>query len=212
MPTLFEASHEESPKAKSAPKGSLREKATSLKAFASYALHPKGLHFETQEKEEEIILFLRQHLIFLIPWLVVGVFLCFVPVVFPFFLSAFPDYFSLSPSYVIVGTIFWYVAVFGFCLTKTIHWYFNIFIVTNERIVDIDFINLLHKEFSEAQVTRIQDISYNTKGLLGTMFNFGDVSIQTAGELPNFIFEGVPKPSEVVEIISDISDGKEVTL
>ncbi len=75
--------------------------------------------------------------------------------------------------------------------------------MTNERIVDIDFVNLLHKDIAETQLERVQDISYNTKGILATMFNFGDVTIQTAGEVPNFIFERVPKPSEVVDIISD---------
>ena len=103
----------------------------------------------------------------------------------------------------VVGTVFWYVLTFGFILSKLLFWFFNIFIVTNERIVDIDFVNLLHKNISETQLERVQDISYKTSGILATMFNFGDVTIQTAGEMPNFIFERVPKPSEVVDIISD---------
>jgi len=49
----------------------------------------------------------------------------------------------------------------------------------------------------------VQDISYNQKGIFGTIFNYGNVTIQTAGEIPNFEFEIVPKPNEVVDIVGD---------
>jgi len=175
-----------------------------MNLFTAFAKTPKQLRFETQEKQEVIILFLRQHLIVLIPWLVVGVVLFLAPtILFPIIHSFVSKTWTIPVGYVIVGTVFWYVLSFGFILSKFLFWFFNIFIVTNERIVDIDFVNLLHKDISETQLERVQDISYKTSGILATMFNFGDVTIQTAGEMPNFMFERVPRPSEVVDIISD---------
>ncbi|MFZ2025530.1 MAG: PH domain-containing protein [Microgenomates group bacterium] len=175
-----------------------------MNLLTAFAKTPKHLRFETQEKQEVIILFLRQHLIVLVPWLIIGVILFFTPtILFPVLYRFFSQSWSIPTGYMIVGTVFWYVLAFGFVLSKFLFWFFNIFIVTNERIVDIDFVNLLHKDISETQLERVQDISYKTSGILATMFNFGDVTIQTAGEMPNFMFERVPKPSEVVDIISD---------
>jgi len=175
-----------------------------MNLLTAFARSPQHLHFETQEKQEVIILFLRQHLIMLIPWLVIGVVLFLVPtILFPIAHAFLSKSWTIPVGYTIVGTVFWYVLSFGFVLSKLLFWFFNIFIVTNERIIDIDFINLLHKDIAETQLERVQDISYKTSGILATMFNFGDVTIQTAGELPNFIFERVPKPSEVVDVISD---------
>ena len=175
-----------------------------MNLLTSFARTPKSLRFETQEKQEVIVLFLRQHLIVLLPWLVVGFILLFTPtILFPVLYRFLSQSWTIPAGYMIVGTVFWYVLTFGFILSKLLFWFFNIFIVTNERIVDIDFVNLLHKNISETQLERVQDISYKTSGILATMFNFGDVTIQTAGEMPNFIFERVPKPSEVVDIISD---------
>lgn len=59
----------------------------------------------------------------------------------------------------------------------------------------------LYKHFAEAELNKIQDISYTASGLLPTIFNFGNVTIQTAGEKPTLEFELVPHPERVVETI-----------
>jgi hypothetical protein len=50
----------------------------------------------------------------------------------------------------------------------------------------------------------VQDLTYKTSGVLAVVFNFGNVAIQTAGQLPNFEFELVPSPERVVRIIGDL--------
>jgi hypothetical protein len=207
MPTLFEAPPRSTPK-KSVRIVEEKKESLPMHVLSTFAYKPKGVHFETQEEGEEVLLFLRQHIILLLPWLVISLALLIIPTIgIPAIIRFLPKPLMIPNGYLIVGTMFWYLAVFGFFLTKIIHWFFNIFIVTNERIVDIDFVNLLYKEFSEAKVTRIQDMSYQTKGILATFFNFGDVLIQTAGEVPNFVFESVPRPAYVVDTISDLIKG-----
>ena len=202
MPVLFEETHN-SPKIPSQKK---RGEESSSASLMTYAFHPKGIKFETQTEEEEIILFLRQHIIVLVPQIFFLVFLMFSPVVlFPFMIRFFSSsLFSVPSGYIVVGTVFWYIVTFGYGLTQFLHWFFNIFIVSNKRVIDIEFVNLLYKEFSEAQIERIQDISYHSHGIMATFFNYGDVTIQTAGEQENFIFESVPRPSEVVKVISGL--------
>jgi len=177
--------------------------------LTAYINHPKDIRFETQKQNEEVILFLRQHIIVLIPQLVLAFVIFFVPLIFfPLLTQFLQSPIEIPSGYIIIGTIFWYVAIFGYLLTVFIHWHFNIFIVTNQRIIDIDFLYLLYKKFAETRIAQVQDISFRTGGIMATMFNYGDVLIQTASELPNFVFEKVPKPGEVVHVISELTERK----
>ena len=172
-----------------------------------FAVNPDGVKFETQESEEKVILFLRQHLIVFVPAvLILTLLLMAPPILFPLLLSALGNLpIQLPAGYALVGGIFWYLATFGFALVSFLRWFFNIYIVTNERVVDIDFKFLLYKEFSEAKLSKIQDLTYKSGGVFAAFFNFGDVYVQTAGELPNFEFGSVPKPERVVETIAEVS-------
>lgn len=202
MPTVFE----DGPKEKrQAPKPSVFER-TIMTPLTSFAVSPEGIKFETQEKEETVVLFLRQHLVVMIgPTLLVLVLAIAPLILFPFFYQYLTLPVVVPPAYFVVGTAFWYVVTFGFALMSFLRWFFNIYIVTDKRIVDIDFIHLLYKEFSEARLDRIQDISYKSSGIFSVFFDYGDAYVQTAGgDLPNIEFLAVPKPAKVVETISEL--------
>jgi hypothetical protein len=44
------------------------------------------------------------------------------------------------------------------------------------------------------------------------MFNFGDVRCQTAGEVPNFVLDGIPDPSGVMAIVDASRDAARKSL
>lgn len=175
--------------------------------LTSFAVNPDGIRFETQEAEETVILFLRQHIIVNLPWVLFAIILILSPgIVFPIIRSALGLTVSIPMGYVIVGTLFWYVGTFGFILAKFLGWFFNIYIVTNERVIDIDFYYLLYKEFSQAELNKIQDISYSSGGIFATFFNYGNVRVETAGEMPNLEFDKVPNAEKVVETIRTLTE------
>lgn len=199
MPTIFHAN----PPPKT-PKGS------TLGPLTCFAVKPDGIRFETQEEGETVVLFLRQHIIVNIPWIIIAIILIIAPtVLFPLFFSMTRLAVTIPVGYIIVGSIFWYIATFGFILAKFLGWFFNIYIVTNERLVDIDFYYLLYKHFSQAELTKVQDISYTAGGILSTIFNYGTVLVETAGEMPNLEFEMVPYPQRVVETIRSLIEQTE---
>lgn len=175
-----------------------------------FAVNPDGVRFETQEAEEKVILFLRQHLIVNLGWVFIAVLLILSPtIVFSWLLNLVNQSIPVMGALVVVGTLFWYLGTFGFILAKFLGWFFNIYIVTNERIIDIDFFYLLYKRFSQAELDKIQDISYDSGGVFATFFNYGNVTVETAGEAPNLEFGKVPFPEKVVETIRGlISDLK----
>jgi hypothetical protein len=82
--------------------------------------------------------------------------------------------------------------------------------VTTERVVDIDFNNMLNKKFAEADLDMIQDISSSVKGLAGTMFNYGNVLIQTAAEVNEIIFEKVPNPEKIIKLLAELRESREL--
>jgi hypothetical protein len=201
MPVLFEIPKN---RLKHSPRRSAGGKG--MGPLAAFAVNPTGLRFETQQDDETVLLFLRQHFVLNVPWIILTIFLLFAPVIlFPLLGRAMLPV-AFPGGYIVIAVLGWYLVTFGFAFASFLKWFFNIYIVTNERIVDIDFLHLLYKQFSEARLINIQDISYKTGGIIETMFNFGHVLIQTAGTAPNFDFDSVPNPQQVVKIISEAGE------
>lgn len=201
MPTVFE--HKKKDKAPPSLPSVIER--TIMTPLTSFAVSPEGVRFETQEPEENVVLFLRQHLIVLLGPMLLVIVLAFSPLVlFPFLFRFLILPIDMPVGYVVVGTAFWYVVTFGFALMSFLRWFFNIYVVTDRRIVDIDFLHLLYKEFSEARLERVQDINFKSGGIFAAFFDYGDVYVQTAAEVPNIEFVGVPQPARVVETISDL--------
>lgn len=168
--------------------------------LSAFRLYPEDIDFETREKEEKIILVLRAHPITNVKWILVTILMFFVPGIAGAFgiLGSFPIGFSL------VISLAWYLVTMTYALENFLNWYFNVYIVTTSRVIDVDFYNLIYKEVSDANLDKIQDVSYNMGGVARTVFNYGNVFIQTAAEVNNFDFLAVPSPDKVAKIIQDL--------
>lgn len=93
---------------------------------------------------------------------------------------------------------------FGFILQNFLNWFFNVYIITNKKIVDVDFHGILYKNISEAPLRNVEDVTSNVSGALEVIFNYGSVYVQTAGERREFEFENVSHPAKIRDIISDL--------
>ncbi len=171
--------------------------------FATYAKHPKGVTFTNQEPDEDILLFLRRHFITNIPWVIVTFLLFLIPPLFLFFLT-FLDGFVLPQGLIIVLTIFYYLIVASYAFGKFISWFYNIGIVTQKRIVDLDSTNILSHNTATATFNEIVDVKFTQRGFFQSTFDYGDIHIQTEALHANFEFDASPKPTEVADLISDL--------
>ncbi|MEK7581661.1 MAG: hypothetical protein AAB512_05255 [Patescibacteria group bacterium] len=171
--------------------------------LAVFAPNPVGVYFENQEKGEVVILLLRQHLVSQIASLIEIIVLILVPFiagpVVAFLKTNTLSFLEARQVFWIL--VFWYLFAFGFAFYKFIHWYFNVYLLTNERIVDFDFRGILHMETAYANLNQIQDVTPKIIGFFGTFFHFGNVFIQTAAEKPEFEFLKVEKPDAVAQKI-----------
>jgi len=101
------------------------------------------------------------------------------------------------------------MSTFGYAFMRFLLWFYDVDLVTNHRLVDIEFPSLLSKEETATRITQLEDITFRRTGFVRTTFNFGDVFIQTAGAKPNLDFEDVPDPAAVVRKILEVWEQNE---
>ncbi|MCE7927153.1 MAG: PH domain-containing protein [Dehalococcoidia bacterium] len=82
----------------------------------------------------------------------------------------------------------------------------DMWIVTDQRLIDSVKRHWFHHRMASADLVDIEDIAVVREGLLQTLFNFGDVRCQTAGEQPNFVLAGIPAPSNALGVIDAARD------
>lgn len=153
-----------------------------------------------QERGEHVVLFLRRYWIDLAVSFIFAAIMLVVPIVLGIafraggidpFASAFwgPATTLLLSSYLFVVLII--------TLTQITDYVLDIWIVTNERIINIEQHGLFRRNVSEMRLNQIQDITSETHGFLETFLTYGDVTIQTAGERLQFHFKNIDNPDDV---------------
>lgn len=173
--------------------------------MSSYVVQPSSVFFATQAPGEHIILFLRKHPITQLPWIIGAVVLIGAPLlILPalFSINLFPLDLPLAYSLVLIAL--WYLITFSYIFLNFILWYYNINIITNMRIVDIDFLYLLVQEVTATRIGQVEDVTYQRTGLFAALFDYGDVVVQTAGEQVNIEFIATPRPKDTVRIIIEL--------
>jgi len=167
---------------------------------AAFALKPSNVFFENQKEQEEILLLLRSHWVTNLGWITLGILFIFLPL----FLLNFPVIAFLPLRYKLISLIGWYLLLIAFIFERFLSWFFNVGIITTHRVVDIDFYGLLYKEISDAELEKIQDVTEEQVGAIRTIFDFGDILIQTAGERKMIEFSDVPHPRKVIKLLQEI--------
>lgn len=178
----------------------LRRERPAHNPFRWFAPKPQGVAFDSQLDEENIVLILRRHPITQVKFLLIAGFLFFVPLlVLP---TPLANYLSLSlKTAFVVG---WYMFLISYLLEVFLVWFFNVFIITDERIIDVDFLSLIFKSVSSAKIENIEDVTIATGGVVASIVDYGTVLIQTAGEVPEIQFEDVPQPAKVAKILNEL--------
>lgn len=169
------------------------------------------MRFADQEEDESIELLLRRHFITNVPW----IFLSFTGIFIPIIVLNLNTLLGvlradrIPGNIVLASLILWYLFLLAFVISRLLHWYFNIYIVTNKHLVDINFYNLLNRDFTEVRLDDIQSSKSQIQGIIGSLFHYGDVIVETAAERQHIDFHSVPKPDAVKERIQDLQENEE---
>ncbi|MDD5396923.1 MAG: PH domain-containing protein [Candidatus Moranbacteria bacterium] len=163
-------------------------------------------HFRDLEDGDEILhvyhrnwFYLLQQ--YLLVFLMLAIFLgavFYLPILFPSMVnSEFRDVALFLENVVLLAL--W---LFGFLIW--VDYYFDIWIITSERIVNIEQKGLFTRHVSELRYNKIEDITTEVTGFFPTILNFGDVKIQTAAEEAEFRFRTVSDPYRIKNIIMEL--------
>lgn len=163
----------------------------------------KKFHFAGQKNREEILMVIHRHWfnileqMFLVFLMVAALFasLIYIPLLFPVFKAP-----VLGSFFAFLENIF-AMAIWIIFFLIWIDYYFDVWIITNLRIVNIEQKGLFNRSVSEMDFSRIQDITTEVVGIIPTFLNYGDVLIQTAAEEEKFLFRQVPDPYNIKDVL-----------
>lgn len=99
------------------------------------------------------------------------------------------------------GSTLWWLLILLLFYIELISWWLDVWIITTERIIDIEQKSLFHREVSEIPLTKIQDVTLETPGLIASLLHFGNVTVQTAG-LESFTIREAHYPERVKELLA----------
>lgn len=191
-----------------------------MRLFGMINTYPKDARFATQNKDEDVVIILRKHFLQNIRWMFKLALLCLVPIGISLFFTVVDTLLNkeLSAIFTIIDFTqlwkFFLYFYYTFCISYGIfsyaNWYYNLFIVTNERFIFLDFHIDSGMVITDIPLQHIVDISEKTDGFIETVFGYGRIEFKTTSEKFMSI-EGVPQTTwfrdSFADLIKFIKDG-----
>jgi uncharacterized membrane protein YdbT with pleckstrin-like domain len=112
-----------------------------------------------------------------------------------------PDSFSSNPMGVIGGLFIFSAAVAFLALIAIYIYRQSRLLVTNKHLAEVMQRTLVNRKVSQLSMRDVEDANADQRGILATIFNYGTLTIETAGEMENFVFTLCPNPTKYVDQI-----------
>jgi len=166
------------------------------------------INFIHKKSYEKIVKTVRRDPITFVPYVLSFLILMLVPIgVFWLINTMFPSFFSGPVAYpvsVLFASAF-YLCLYLFFYSYFVAFYLDMWVITNDRLIDVRQISLFAKSIAELDLYQIQDADSDVIGFFPTIFNYGNVTLQTAGPIPKFIIHNTHRPHELRELLLDLS-------
>jgi hypothetical protein len=75
----------------------------------------------------------------------------------------------------------------------------NYLVFTNLHYVQVEQVGLFGHRLSQLSFLKVEDVTGKKNGVLATLLNFGEVTVQSAGEQEKFIFRNAPNPAAIAD-------------
>lgn len=155
--------------------------------------------FPGQREDEQVLLVLYKHwftifyaiaksLLVILLSFAVPLWLGFTDFIFSFPVTAFLYY-------------AWLVYWVGAILYDYINWFKDRYIITTQRVIEINQKGFFKRRVSEIELDKIHHITHAVLGVFATIFNYGSVSIQSAGN-HDVNLDHVASPADIQEDIA----------
>lgn len=166
------------------------------------------MHLKLQAGEN-IIVGIRKHwLVFVLE--VFGIILgAVLPVIFILPITNFAQRMLVGLTSQQIGAVImfflatWLLFLFIIFFIILTNYYLDIVVVTNRRLIDIDQLNLFARDIASTPLENIEDVKIEVLGILATLFGFGNLHVQTAGEARELVIKGIRRPQRAKDIIME---------
>ena len=109
-------------------------------------------------------------------------------------------------DWVAVGFGTYYLFLITLALVFWMDYYYDLYVVTDKHLLDIDQTGLLSRRISHISLARVQDVTTRQKGFWQNLLDFGPVNVQTAGHEEDILLEDVPHCSQIAAKIMLLHD------
>lgn len=166
-------------------------------------------HLPNSKPGEETILFLRRHWVGMLKLSSITILAALAPPVLTWLLGQTVPQLLQSAAGDAAASVFlsiYYLAIVTFFFQEFIDYYLDVWIVTTERIINIEQHGLFNRTASEMHIALVQDVTADVKGPLHTFLDYGHVYIQTAGQTQRFHFKHVSHPEQIRNTILHLAE------
>jgi len=169
----------------------------------------KEKYFDTQFDDEEVLYVFRKHPIVMRKGLVFGSIAWLIGPIYTLVLTYTRKnnpptmaFFGLS---LLISIILGLLVLFPFWIA----WFYSVFIITDQRLIQITQKGLFHKTVVDLTLSQIQMVNYQIAGLQETLLGYGTIMIQTyVGDL---VIHNVHHPAKIQKIILNILKEQGIT-
>ncbi len=161
------------------------------------------IQFPGQRDNEDVKKLVRKHWIIDIKVGAVFVLLCFIPIIIVLLALMFL-WNGVWTEWLLIGLLSFVVYLLFMVLIVYVKWLneeLDLIIVTNERVISHDQIDLFHREICETTLNQIQDVRGVENGLFASLLHYGELEIQTAAKDIAFAIKNVDSPYQVAREI-----------
>jgi hypothetical protein len=158
-------------------------------------------YFDDQFDDEEVLFVFRKHPIVMRRG--------FILAMLAILLGTVPSLFKPEYSVYLIGLAAGLVLGFIIMLPGWIGWWFSVFIVTDQRLIQITQRGLFHRSVIDMRLNQIQMINYEVSGLQETLLGFGTIMMQTyVGDL---VIHEIHHPAQIQKKLLEIMREQGIT-
>ena len=158
------------------------------------------------EEGEQVVHDARKHWFLILVELISLALAIVFPLVVVLIVSSLPITVGSFAGKITIGHVvffgsLWFLVIWIMAFAVITDYTLDLVKITNKRIIDIDQRGFFSRNIATIRLETVQDITINTHGILPTLLRYGDLSIQSAGELNEFVIRGLRDPDKVKEIM-----------
>ena len=159
-------------------------------------------HFDDQFDDEDVLFVFRKHPLIMRKGIMIGmIFMLFGPLYTLILIYARPTN-PPSMTFFAMSLLISMAVGLLFVFPYWIGWYYSLFIVTNQRLIQITQKGLFHRSVVDLGLQQIQMVNYQISGLQQTLLGFGTIMMQTyVGDL---VIHDIHQPAKIQKKLLNI--------